>query len=131
MQLAQKNELTEESAAKTRKIILDVNGMKCAGCVKAVERQLTQHPGVKSACVNLATEIAVVEVEDAVEGNTLAQLLRAKGFPSEIRTTQGSSRVGKQDQEMRSAFVQLIVAFGLLSIVTGKQIGRASCRERV
>jgi Cu2+-exporting ATPase len=114
MQLAQKNELTEESAATTRKIILDVNGMKCAGCVKAVERQLTQHPGVKSACVNLATEIAVVEIEDAVEGNTLAQLLTAKGFPSEMRTTQGSSRVGKQDQEMRSAFVQLIVAFGLL-----------------
>ena len=43
MQLAQKSELTEENAATTRKIILDVNGMKCAGCVKAVERQLTQH----------------------------------------------------------------------------------------
>ncbi|EFA71849.1 Copper-translocating P-type ATPase [Raphidiopsis brookii D9] len=114
MQLAQKNELTEEGAATTRKVILDVSGMKCAGCVKAVERQLTQHPGVKSACVNLATEIAVVEMEDGVEGNTLAQLLTAKGFPSEMRNTQGSSRVGKQDQEMRSAFVQLIVAFGLL-----------------
>ncbi|BAZ90923.1 copper-translocating P-type ATPase [Raphidiopsis curvata NIES-932] len=114
MQLAQKNELTEESAATTRKVILDVSGMKCAGCVKAVERQLTQHPGVKSACVNLATEIAVVEIEDAVEGDTLVQLLTEKGFPSEMRNTQGSSRIGKQDQEMRSAFVQLIVAFGLL-----------------
>jgi len=114
MQLAQKNELTEESAATTRKVILDVSGMKCAGCVKAVETQLTQHPGVKSACVNLATEIAVVEIEDAVEGDTLAQVLTAKGFPSEMRNSQGFSRVGKQDQEMRSAFMQLIVASGLL-----------------
>jgi len=114
MQLAQKNELTEESAATTRRVILDVSGMKCAGCVKAVETQLTQHPGVKSACVNLATEIAVVEIEDAVEGDTLAQVLTAKGFPSEMRNSQGFSRVGKQDQEMRSAFMQLIVASGLL-----------------
>ena len=117
MQLVQKNKLTEESAVATRKVILDVSGMKCAGCVKAVERQLTQHPGVKSACVNLATEIAVVEIEmDTVNGDTLAQVLTAKGFPSETRNTQGceSSRVEKQDQEMRSAFVQLIVAFGLL-----------------
>ena len=93
MQLAQKNELTEESAATTRKVILDVSGMKCAGCVKAVETQLTQHPGVKSACVNLATEIAVVEIEDAVEGDTLAQVLTAKGFPSEMRNSQGFSRL--------------------------------------
>jgi len=35
--------------------------MKCAGCVKVVEKQLTQHPDVISACVNLVTEVAVVE----------------------------------------------------------------------
>ena len=40
---------------------LDVQGMKCAGCVSVVERQLTQNSGVVSACVNLVTEVAVVK----------------------------------------------------------------------
>ena len=44
-------------------IALDVEGMKCAGCVKAVEKQLQQNPGVISACVNLITEVAVVEYQ--------------------------------------------------------------------
>lgn len=35
--------------------------MKCAGCVKAVEHQLIQEPGVITATVNLATEVALVE----------------------------------------------------------------------
>ena len=42
---------------------LDVQGMKCAGCVSAVERQLTQNLGVVSACVNLVTEVAVVKYQ--------------------------------------------------------------------
>ncbi|MFM7578601.1 MAG: heavy-metal-associated domain-containing protein, partial [Microcystaceae cyanobacterium] len=42
-------------------VTLDVQGMKCAGCVSAVERQLKQQPGVQSAQVNLVTAIAVVQ----------------------------------------------------------------------
>ena len=86
MQLAPKNQLTPEPAPTSEKIILDVGGMKCAGCVSAVERQLTQYPGVKSACVNLATEVAVVESETgAVDPQTLAQRLTSAGFPYQPR----------------------------------------------
>jgi Cation transport ATPase len=42
-------------------VTFDVGGMKCAGCAKAVERQLMQYSGVISACVNLAVEVATVE----------------------------------------------------------------------
>ncbi|TVP66999.1 MAG: cation-translocating P-type ATPase, partial [Nodularia sp. (in: Bacteria)] len=127
MQLAPKTQLTSEPAPTSEKIILDVGGMKCAGCVSAVERQLTQHPGVKSACVNLATEVAVVETETGeVDPDTLAQRLTSAGFPSQPR--QASAKVTgestRQDpeerkrREMRSSLRQLIIA-GVLLVLSG------------
>lgn len=47
------------SPTTTKKITLDVSGMKCGGCVKTVEKLLLQHPGAIAACVNLVTEVAV------------------------------------------------------------------------
>ncbi len=67
---------------------LDVQGMKCAGCVKAVERQLEQHSGVVSASVNLITEVAVVKyVPEKVQPKILAERLTAVGFPCDLRTS--------------------------------------------
>jgi Cu2+-exporting ATPase len=130
MQLVPETKLTPETALSNRdtnseKIILDVGGMKCAGCVKAVERQLTQHPDVKNVCVNLATEVAVIEAEvGAVDADALAQALAqtltATGFPSQPRTAktqagkEKSDPDAKQRQEMQAAFKQLVVAFVLL-----------------
>jgi Cu2+-exporting ATPase len=79
----------------TETLILDVGGMKCAGCVKAVERQLTQQPGVISACVNLATEVAKVECKaNTVDVDTLAEKLTHNGFPSQPRSAEGSRSTG-------------------------------------
>ena len=119
--------LTPEPAPTSEKIILDVGGMKCAGCVSAVERQLTQYPGVKSACVNLATEVAVVETETGqVDQDALAQRLTSAGFPSQPRqareTVAGESTLSdveaRKRQEMRSSFRQLIIA-GVLLVLSG------------
>ncbi|MGK7931553.1 MAG: heavy metal translocating P-type ATPase [Microcystaceae cyanobacterium] len=72
----------------TTTITLDVQGMKCAGCVAAVERQLKQQSGVTSACVNLITQVAVVEfTEKEINPDKLAQKLTDNGFPSQIRPT--------------------------------------------
>jgi len=60
-------------------ITLDVGGMKCAGCVQVVEKQLTQYPGVVSACVNLVTAVAAVECAAGTVDRTAlaAQLTKA------------------------------------------------------
>lgn len=74
---------------RVQTIALDVSGMKCAGCVSVVERQLNQQPGVVGARVNLVTEVAVVECEaGAVDPTSLAQTLTATGFPSQPRSSQ-------------------------------------------
>ena len=124
MQLVPKTKLAPEFDPILEKIILDVGGMKCAGCVNAVERQLTQHPGVKSACVNLATEVAVVESETgAVDADALAQRLTAVGFPTQPRKARGTvageistlpDPAERQRREMRSSVRQLAIAAMLL-----------------
>jgi P-type Cu2+ transporter len=72
--------------AGTATYTLDVGGMKCGGCVRAVEKQLTQQPGVIHATVNLVTEVAMVECQPgAVDPETLAQKLTEGGFPTQSR----------------------------------------------
>ena len=81
-------------------VTFDVSGMKCAGCAKAVERQLMQHSGVISACVNLAVEVATVECQPgAVDAEALAKKLTDNGFPS-------VSRLGRNQQEAEAATVE-------------------------
>ncbi|MFW6368089.1 MAG: cation transporter, partial [Halothece sp.] len=68
----------------TETITLEVDGMKCAGCVSAVERQIEQNSGVLAAQVNLVTATAVVQYQpEAVNPDEIAKQLTAKGFPSQ------------------------------------------------
>ncbi|WP_024546206.1 cation-translocating P-type ATPase [Picosynechococcus sp. NKBG15041c] len=79
----------------------DVQGMRCAGCVKAVERQLLQQPGVSTAVVNLITEVAVVTYEVAkIQPEAIAQQLSQTGFPSQPR--QAATETFNQYQEKRN-----------------------------
>ncbi|MEB3160282.1 MAG: cation-translocating P-type ATPase [Synechocystis sp.] len=74
-------------------LTLDVTGMKCAGCVAAVERLLKQVPGVQESCVNLVTAIAVVHYDAAqiTDPQCLADHLSQRGFPSHIRQSRGQT----------------------------------------
>ena len=107
--------------SELKTIALDVGGMKCAGCVKAVERQLEQNTGVVSACVNLITEVAVVEYEtESVAPEALAERLTKTGFPSQLRSSDRSiyqiaqSNQAKRQQQSKKQVQQLITAAVLL-----------------
>ena len=120
-------------ASSVETIALDVSGMKCAGCVSVVERQLNQHPGVVAARVNLVTEVAVVECEaGAVNPTALAQALTDKGFPSQPRSSQTGETPAsqdvltpaqKQEQEAREQVRRLAIAGVLILLSTAGHIG--------
>ncbi len=121
MQLASSaSKLTPQAPLASKKITLDITGMKCGGCVKTVEKQLAQHPGAIASCVNLVTEVAVVECQTSVEPQELAARLTAAGFPTkprdtttiDIETIENFSE--RQQQENRSALKQLLLALLLL-----------------
>lgn len=96
MQLVSKTTL-EPTAPTTETITLDIGGMKCASCVKVVEKQLIQDPDVISACVNLVTEVAVVECEPGTDPDALAQKLTAAGFTTQPRYPQGDVATRESD----------------------------------
>jgi P-type Cu2+ transporter len=127
MQLVSKTDLPKENTQITQpndKITLDIGGMKCAGCVRAVERTLTQYPGIISSSVNLATSVAVVE-SSGVNADELAKHLTAAGYPSQPRYSRlalKTSNLQDQDsdelqrQEMRSLSKNLFIAGLLLAL---------------
>ena len=100
-------------------VVLDVEGMKCGGCVKAVERTLMAQPGVQRADVNLVTRSAWLDL--AADGGDVAQVLNAladRGFPASERSLElnPNSRL-VQSQESAGwwrRWRQLMVALVLL-----------------
>ena len=105
-------------------VTFDVGGMKCAGCAKAVERQLMQYSGVISACVNLAVEVATVECQPgAVDAEALAKKLTDNGFPSQSRLGENqqeaeAATIERRRQEIRQQINQLTIAL-ILIILSG------------
>lgn len=130
MQVSPDTSQTKALAQET--ISLDVSGMKCAGCVSVVERQLTGYPGVISARVNLVTEVAVVECEaETVNPTALALELTAKGFPSQPRAgktgetsnLEEMTPAQRRERENREQFQRLVIAGVLILLSTLGHIG--------
>ena len=116
-------------AEDTQAFVLDVGGMKCAGCVRAVERQLTACDGVISATVNLVTEVAVVETaaDQEIDPTALVARLTQAGFPSQLRPEgQGNEAIDagltdwldRKQQEKQVQLRRLLTVFILLALST-------------
>lgn len=108
-------------ATDTETAVLDITGMRCAGCVRAVEQALTQCDGVMTATVNLATEVARVEYAAAtVDPTTLAEKLTQAGFPAKLRSLAGAALeptldlAAQRQHDARQQLVRLAIASGLL-----------------
>jgi len=108
----------------TRTMVLDVEGMMCAGCVSTVEKKLAQCEGVKQATVNLVTEVAAVEYAVETDPVAIAQTLTQAGYPSKIRTPHSAPLAAEADWLARKEAAQqnqtrnLIVAAVLLTLST-------------
>jgi Cu2+-exporting ATPase len=105
-------------------LLLDVEGLKCGGCVRAVELRLSQQEGVRQASVNLLTRTAWVELDRVEE--RLPALLRSLedlGFPARPRGEDDdhplSRRERLQERHWWERWRQLVVALTLM-LVSGQ-----------
>nr|WP_259720872.1 cation-translocating P-type ATPase [Synechococcus sp. CS-1328] len=103
--------------------MLQVEGMKCGGCVRAVERRLLEQPGVCQASVNLLTRTAWVGLAPGAATDTLPALqasLLGLGFEASPRSSmEALDRRGQREQEhWWRQWRQLVVAL-LLLLVSG------------
>ena len=64
-------------ATQPIEIILPIEGMTCASCVRRIEKSLNKVDGVEIAQVNLATEVATVTYDSSAVG--LDELVGAMG----------------------------------------------------
>ncbi len=70
----------------TESVLLELDGMKCGGCVQTVERTLLEQPNVLTASVNLVTRTALIDLADSRASlEPIFQALSAKGFNANLK----------------------------------------------
>jgi len=107
-------------------LLLEIEGMKCAGCVRAVEQRLLEQPGVRQASVNLLTRTAWVELDPSPaarsadqRSRSLEQALASMGFTARPRSAEHEAPSLHQRRQRRGwwqLWRQLLVALVLLLV---------------
>ena len=109
-------------------LLLDIDGMKCGGCVSAVEKRLLAQPGVLEASVNLLSRTAWVELDPPGTPEDLLQSLAGLGFPGRIRPQQSAL---EQLRESRAPlgwwqrWRELVIALSLLVISSAAHLSES------
>ena len=102
-------------------LLLEIEGMKCGGCVRAIEQALVAQPGVSEASVNLLSRTAWIELQ-APQAAVLPQLvetLQGLGFAAHARDEQqpAPSRWRRQqERDWWQQWRQLVVALALVLV---------------
>ena len=106
---------------------IEIEGMTCAGCVARVERALAAVPGVETATVNLASEVATVQLNDATLDD-LTSALAGAHYPA--RTQDISLEVAGLNCAacVRRAELALLAAPGVVSAGVNLASGKARIR---
>jgi Cu2+-exporting ATPase len=107
-------------------LLLEIEGMKCAGCVRAVEQRLLEQPGVRQASVNLLTRTAWVELDPTPaersadqRSQPLEEALASMGFTARPRSEEHEAPSLRQRRQRRGwwqLWRQLLVALVLLLV---------------
>jgi Cu2+-exporting ATPase len=102
-------------------LLLEIEGMKCGGCVRAVEQRLREQPGVAAASVNLLSRTAWIDLE-STPAEALPDLITALsglGFEAQARDQGEDPLSRRQRQQQRSwwqQWRQLVVALALVLV---------------
>jgi Cu+-exporting ATPase len=69
------------SQEKTKKIVLNIGGMTCVNCARAIEKRLRRLNGVTQATVNLAAEKAIIDYDpEVVNQKAIEDAITAVGY---------------------------------------------------
>jgi len=117
-------------------LLLEVEGMKCGGCVRAVEQRLLAQPGVRQASVNLLNRTAWVALDPApappAQGDPVVPLieaLAAMGYVAQRRPLDGEGPLSLAERQQQRGWWQrwrqLVVALLLLLVSAGGHLAEA------
>ncbi len=106
-------------ASSNQSILLDIDGMKCGGCVRAVEQTLLEQPNVANASVNLVSRTAWLDFKDASQPiDSILKALAARGFSAQVKQKSALEKASPseidQTENWWHQWRQLMVALILL-----------------
>mgnify|MGYP002780896211 CR=1 FL=1 len=106
----------EAALATTR---LTVPGMKCAGCIGRIERDLAKVPGIAAARANLTAKRVAIRHDPALDEGALIAALLALGFESRpVADCDALGPLGDESKERKSLNRALGVAgFGMMNVM--------------
>jgi len=115
------------SALRTTRLSLPVEGMTCASCVGRVERALKAVPGVQTATVNLATERADITFGDRADPQAAVGAIESAGYAVREETTE----LGIEDMTCASCVGRVEKALRQIPGVIEANVNLAPERARV
>ncbi|MEQ1567157.1 MAG: copper ion binding protein, partial [Myxococcota bacterium] len=97
-------------------IRLAVVGMTCATCAQRIERALARVPGVVSAQVNLATELASIAARPGVPAEVLLGAVRAAGYEASLAPTDLAAAEARRAESTRRDRRELALSIGAAAL---------------
>lgn len=92
-----------------------VPGMRCAGCIAKIERELPKHDGVDAARVNFSAKRVAIVHDSTLDDLALAQMLLELGFEAQ---TIADNPLGSDDRERKRLMRAVGVAgFGMMNVM--------------
>ncbi len=116
---------TKAKTTSQKSVLLDIDGMKCGGCVLSVEKILLSQPIIEKASVNLVARTAWIQLTNAEQSiDPVLIALADRGFPSKLRSAAShkntsQSNVNATSQWWRQWRELVIAIFLLLLSVLG------------
>ncbi|UWQ75464.1 heavy metal translocating P-type ATPase [Leisingera sp. M658] len=99
-----------EQAPTEARLALSLPGIHCQACISAVERELSAHPGIHSARVNLTLKRALIEAEPDLRAVDLIPVLESIGYEAH-ELDLAALAATQNDKAGRDLLMRLAVAF--------------------
>lgn len=92
-----------------------VPGIKCAGCIGKIERELAKVAGVDSVRVNFSAKRVAIRHDDSIDDDALVTALNGIGFEAQ---SVAENPLAQDDSETRALMRALAVAgFGMMNVM--------------
>jgi len=121
VQAADDSPVDAEVTANTAKVVLQVEGMSCSGCISTIKSSLAGYEGIQDIIVNISGGVTEIYYDSRKikDVNRLASSITASGYPATV------SRLVTSDQLRKEEAVATSRAKFYIASVGGWDISRA------
>ena len=108
---ADKSSETVEVTANTAKVVLNVEGMSCSGCISTIKSSLAEYEGIQDIIVNISGGITEVyydsrKIEDV---DRFASSITASGYPAKVNRLVPANQL-REEEALASQRAKFYVA---------------------